>query len=295
VSAPRLTAAVVCLGLALAACAGGGYSVPEPDALPKAPDTTAAQDFSSVVLAGVPGRTTTTVATIGPGSANLQGTVAGPDGPVNGAIVHLERIVDGGMAVADVRSNPDGTWKAANILGGRYRIRAFLAPELALVKPSVFFLGGTESKQLAITLQRYTGLVAAASIAPSPPLVDELANLVVRVATQTVDATGVVRAAGAPGAQVQLVGSGQWRVESANNPAITDEGGNVQWQVRCRSAGTQPLAVLVNNTDTLSLELPPCEDVVVAPPDTVVDSTSTSFPFRRSTTSTTRRTTTTSP
>jgi hypothetical protein len=288
----RLVAAAGVLAVALAACAGGSYSVPEPKPLPKLPDTTAVQDFSGVVLAGVPGRTTTTAARIGPGQAGLDGTVAGPDGPVPNAVVHLERIVDAGTAVLDIRTNPDGTWQAPNILGGRYRLRAYLAPELALVKPSVFFLGGTEKKSLAITLQRYTGLVASASIAPNPPFVDEAANLVVRVATQSVDEGGVVRAVGSGGLAVQLVGTGAWRVESPN-PTITDLDGTVQWQVRCRGAGVQPLSVLVNDIETLTLNLPACEDVTLVP-TAPGESTTTSFPFHRNTTtSTTRRTTTT--
>jgi hypothetical protein len=183
---------------------------------------------------------------------------------VAGAVVHLERIVDGGTAVLDVLSNPDGTWAAPNILGGRYRLRAYLPPELALVKPSVFFLGGAEKRSLAITLQRYTGLVASASIAPSPPFVDEPANLVVRIATQSVDAGGVVRSVGAAGATAQLVGSGQWRVESSN-PTVTDTGGHAQWQVRCRAGGVQPLAVLVNDINTLSFDVPPCQEFTVVP------------------------------
>ena len=288
----RLVAAACVAAFALAACAGGSYDVPDAKPLPKLPDTTALQDLSGVVLAGVPGRTTTTAAQVGPGQAGLDGTVVGPDGPVPGAVVRLERIVDAGTAVVDIRTNPDGTWQAPNILGGRYRIRAYLAPELALVKPSVFFLGGSEKKSLAITLQRYTGLVASASIAPSPPFVDEPANLVVRIATQSVDEGGVVRAVGSSGLAVQLVGTGAWRVDSPN-PTITDTGGNVQWQVRCRASGTQPLAVLVNDVETLSLNLPACEDLTVVPTDPG-ESTTTSFPFRRSTTtSTTRRTTTT--
>lgn len=286
----RLAAAAACLALAAAACSGGGYAVPEPKPLPNLPDTTAIEDLSGVALAGVPGRTTTTAAVIGPGPASLQGAVAGPEGPVPGAVVRLERLVDGGMATADVLSAADGTWKADGILGGRYRVRAYRPPDLAMVKPEVFFLTGTEKRTLNITLQRYTGLVAVGSIAPDPPYVDEPANLAVLIAQQSVDAGGVVRATGVPGAAVQLVGSGQWRVESPN-PAITDANGDVGWQVRCRSVGTQSLAVLVNDTETLALQLPACAEVTFVPTEPA-DTTSTSFPFRRTTT-TSRRTTTT--
>jgi hypothetical protein len=286
----RTAAAAACLAAALAACAGGGYSVPEAKPLPNLPDTTAVQDFTGVVLAGVPGKTTTIPPALGPGGASLQGLVTGPEGPVPGAVVHLERIVDDGTAMADVVAGPDGIWKAENILGGRYRLRAYRPLDLAVVKPAVFFLGGTEKRTYDITLQRFTGLVAIASVAPNPPRVDESANLVVRIAQQSVDSGGVVRAVGVAGANAELVGSGQWRVESAN-PTVTDENGDAYWQVRCRSSGTQPLAVSVNAIDTLQLELPPCAEEVVAPPPDG-GSTSTSFPFRRTTT-TVRRTTTT--
>lgn len=288
----RLAAATACLALTLAACAGSGYSVPEAKPLPELPATTAVSDFSGVVLAGVPGRTTTIPPAIGPGSAALQGLVSGPDGPVPGAVVRLERIVDNGTAVADITAGPDGVWKAENILGGRYRLRAYRPLDLAMVKPAVFFLSGTEKRAFDISLQRFTGLVAVPSIAPNPPRVDEPANLVVRVAQQSVDNGGFVRAVGVSGANAELVGSGQWRVESPN-PTLTDGAGDAFWQVRCRSGGEQPLAVTVNGMETLTLELPPCaEDVFVPQPDDG-GTTSTSFPFRRTTT-TVRRTTTTS-
>lgn len=285
----RLAAIAACMAVASAACAGGGYAVPKPKPAPDLPGPTAVPDLSNVALAAVPGRTTTTKPVIGPGPANLKGSVSGPDGPVAGAIVRLERLTDAGTATYDTLSAPDGTWVAANVIGGRYRVRAYLPPELALVKPAVFFLGGTESKVLDITLTRYTGLVAKASVAPNPPLVDEPANLVVRVAQQSVDASGVVRAVGVSGANAQLVGSGLWRVESAN-PAVTDINGDAEWQVRCRASGTQPLAVLVNDADTLPLQMPACVEVVAAP--TPGPDSSTTFPFRRTTT-TVRRTTTT--
>lgn len=287
----RVAAAAACLAVALVACGGGGYSVPEAKPLPEVPATTAVPDFSGVVLAGVPGKTTTVPPAIGPGSASLQGLVTGPDGPVPGAIVHLERIVDAGIAVADVTSGPDGVWKAENILGGRYRLRAYRPLDLALVKPAVFFLSGTEKRTFDINLQRFTGLVAIASMAPNPPRVGEPANLVVRVAQQSVDNAGIVRAVGVTGADAELVGSGQWRVESPN-PTLTDGAGDASWQVRCRSGGEQPLAVTVNGLETLALRLPPCAEEVFVPPSDDGPTTSTTFPFRRTTT-TVRRTTTT--
>ena len=283
-----MAAAAGCLSVALAACVDGGYSVPEAKPLPSLPGTTAPPDLSGVVLAGVPGRTTTIPPAIGPGPAALMGLVSGPEGPVPGAVVHLERILDSGTAVADVVTGPDGRWKAEHILGGRYRVRAYRPLDLAVVKPALFFLGGTEKRTLDFTLQRFSGLTAVASIAPNPPHVNQPANLVVRIAQQSVDNSGVVRAVGVGGANAELVGSGEWRVESPN-PTLTDAGGDAFWQVRCRAGGEQLLAVLVNGIDTLAVQLPACVEDFFEP---TPESTSTSFPFRRTTT-TVRRTTTT--
>jgi hypothetical protein len=286
----RLAAVAACL-VATAACSGGSYSVPEPKSVSSLPPTSAAQDFSGVVLAGVSGKTTTTTIVLGPGPASLKGSVVGPEGAVPGATVHIERFVGAAMASANIATAADGTWTAPAVLGGRYRVRAFRPPDLALTKPAVFFLGGTEAKVLDLQLSSYTGLVATASIAPDPPYVDQTANLVVRISQQSVDANGVVRGMGVFGAQVELQGTGDWRVDSAN-PVSTDSDGDAFWAMRCRQSGTQPLAVLVNGLDTLAFTLPPCVELFTETPP---DETSTSSTFRRSTSTTRRTTTTTSP
>src|SRR4051812_7852675 len=59
--------------------------------------STTAPDLTGVGLAAVAtGRTTTTSIALGPGAAALNGTVVGPDGPVPGAVVHVERLVGDG-------------------------------------------------------------------------------------------------------------------------------------------------------------------------------------------------------
>ena len=287
--------AALAVALVLGAACSGSDDASKPRPTPSLPPTTVAVDFSGVRLERVPGNTTTTIA-IGPGKALLNGLVMGPDGPVPGAVVHAERLVGDGQAVVDVATLPDGTWSIPNILGGRYRVRAWRAPDLALTKPEVFFLGGDEKKRLDLGLTRYDGPAATASIAPNPPFVGEPANLVVRLSIQSVDPQGIVRAVPAAPTSVNLVGSGAWSVES-ENPTFTDGVGDARWRVRCRASGNQSLAVVVGDFQTLPLSgLPPCGTVTVeptpdpSPPTSSASTTSTTF--RRSTT-TTRRTTTT--
>src|SRR5207253_6341313 len=140
---------------------------------------------STVGLAGVSGRTTTSIDN-GPGQAHLSGTVQAPEGFVPGATVHLERLVGTAFVATDVATNPDGTWKLDNIKGGRYRVRAFRAPDLALVAPQVFFLTGAETRTLPPQVAHSGGTNVSAAIAPNPPWPDEPASLVVHAATAAV-------------------------------------------------------------------------------------------------------------
>lgn len=267
------------------ACTGGGVKpLPAPPTTRAIPTTTAVPDLTGVMLREVPGRTTTTVA-LTPGKATINGSVAGPEGPVPGAVVRAERLVGESRASVDIATAADGTFVLPTLKGGRWRVRTFRAPDLALVKPEVFFLGEGETKTLNLRVERYTGVGAASALAPDPPVVGEPANLVVQVTLQSVDANGVVRGVPVPGVRAELVGSGDWRVEGQNVQA-TDGSGRALWRVRCESPGNQPLSVLVGGEESFPLTLPAC---VAAPPSTTStstpDSTTSSTPGATSSTS----------
>ena len=268
-----------------AACSGDELAKlpPPPTTVPLA-TTTTGPDLNGVALAGAMGRTTTTIA-IGPGGATLNGTVVAPDGAVPAATIRIERIVGDAVARADIQTNTDGTWAAPNILGGRYRVRAWRAPDLAMTKPQVFFLEADETRPLNLRVNRYEGTAVTSDLAPNPPQVNVPASLVVLVSTKSVDNDGVVRATPIQGARVDLAGSGNWRLESPN-PTVTDGNGQARWQLRCRVPGEHPLSAMVNQEATYPLEMPACGE---APPTTTSSTSTTS----RSSTSTTRRPTST--
>lgn len=273
------------------------------DPLPPAPKvpattTTTSPDYSGVALAGVGGRTTTTVG-MGPGKATLGGVVNGPDGPVDGAVVHAERLVGDASATMDILTAPDGHFEMPAILGGRYRVRAWkAAPDnLALVEPQVFFLEGSEKKQLTLAVTRYQGVSATAAIAPDPPFIETPANLVVLAVNRSVDPQGIVRSAPLPSVRAELFGTGDWRVLT---PVATtaDEGGRARWTLECRRVGKQPLSVVIGETDAFNLNLPDCTIPPPSPDALPTDDeapTTTAAATPASTTSTTARTTTTAP
>lgn len=254
--------------MALVACAG------DPGALPKVPDftpaatTTTGIDYSEVPLAGVGGRGPTTSVVFGPGNAAIGGVVASDEGVVPGATVLVERIVSGAVASTRLVTGDDGSWSMPQVLGGRYRVRAWRVPDLAQTTFSAVFVGASESKNVQLRVREVGGLSAIPAIAPDPPELGRAHQLVVLVTNREVDADGVVRAEPQTNAAVELLASSGWRVESVN-PAITDGGGRAAWIIRCRVTGRQPLAVTVG-TETLPLSVPNC-----AEPETETTTTST--------------------
>jgi hypothetical protein len=261
--------------------------------------TTTVVDLSGIRLTRVPGETTTTVA-IGPGQATLNGTVTGPQGPVGGATVHVERLVGDGVATQDIVSNADGTFNLPNILGGRYRVRAYVPDpyNLAQVTPDIVFLDGTETQSVQLEMGLYSGMSVKRSMAPSTPVTDTPANLVVQVTNQTVDAQGIVRGTALPGAKVELFGSAAWAVET-DNPGTTDGAGSASFRIQCGAPGPQPLSVVVDDTTTVDLKIPDCvtppptTTTTLPPPTLPVPVTPTPSTSAAVTTTTVRATTTT--
>ena len=267
----------------LASCTGAGaLHVKDPGRVPDLTTTTAV-DFSQMGINGVSNRTTTSIA-MGPGHAGLAGVVTGPDGPVPSATVHVERLVGGSTATTDVATLADGTWTLPSIYGGRYRVRAWRTPDLALTKPQIFYIESSENKTLNLQLDRYSGLGAAASIAPNPPVYGQPANLSVLVTQRSVDSGGVVRGVPQANTQAQLGGTGYALMSP--NPQFTDANGVALWRVSCDFTPTHQLSVTLADGSTVSLDLPAC---VAATADTSSPGDTTPPPV--TSTSTPRRTT----
>jgi hypothetical protein len=258
--------------LLLAGCGGvQTLSFPTPSSTTPTtslPVPTLPNNLESVAEGGVPGVTTTLPVAMGPGAATLTGTVMGPNGPVGGATVQADRIVGDGGASTQTTTAANGTWSIPNILGGRYRVRAWQSPSLALTTPQIFFLGATQNLSLTLQMTSYTGPQIEASIAPGTPIVGQVANLVVQVTNPTVSSAGVVEAQPEVGVSVTLDGSG-WQI-SNGNPQATNSAGQALFQVSCQAAGSAPLNAQVGSGPPVPLQVPSC-----SPPPTT---TTTSLP-----------------
>jgi hypothetical protein len=249
-----MAVAVACAGTL--ACAGR-----EDEALPPAPPivpttTTTVIDYSTVPLAAVETKTTTTV-NGGPGRARLLGTVVGPDGPVPEAVVRVERLQgDSVVFRGDVASDAEGRWQTGRLVGGRWRVRAWKVPDLADVTPEILFLEATQTKSLVLGLDRFAGPAVTPAIAPDPAYYGVPANLVVAVTNRVVDGEGVVRGVPIPGLPVQLFAP-NWNIASPN-PAMTDADGRVSWLLGCAQPGPEGMFVTLHTGERLPLEMAPC-------------------------------------
>ena len=263
---------VALLFVLLAACASDDpfEPLPTPEAVDETTTTTVPEpDLTGVPLAPVLGSTTTTVA-IGPGPITIIGRVEGPEGPVPGATVQLERLVGTGSAMVQVPTAADGTWNVADVLGGRYRVRAWRRPDLAVARTQVVFLESGPQRVIELRLEEVGGVRVDAAIAPDPPQVDQQANLKVRVAERTVDESGTVRDVPRTGVTVELAGSGDWFV-SSSNPLVTGADGSVTFRVTCQDDGDQPLVAVLEDGSSFPLALPACVDPTATTTTTTTD------------------------
>ena len=140
------------------------------------------------------------------GTATVAGTVTGPDGPVAGATVRVERFVGDRSGVVTVTADADGRWRASNVHGGRYRMRAWLQPSLAADGSSLAFLadeaGATATFDLTVT--RHDGRALQAGLDLTSITVGDSARVRALFTKETVDENGIVVGAGVSGAKVTL-------------------------------------------------------------------------------------------
>ena len=201
-------------------------------------------------------RTTLAAITIGPGDAYIGGSVIGPQGPVDGATVKIERLVGSAVATEEVTTSGGGAWSKDSVLGGAYRIRAFRSPDLSQSTVETFFLAAGERKTVDLRLTRTDGERITAVINPSPPRLNQSALLTIQVGVGQIDAQG--RPAVIPRAGVLLqLSPGPGQVLESSPQVPTDATGSASWRLRCVAEGPNPVSLTVG-TGVTQVNLPPC-------------------------------------
>lgn len=206
--------------------------------------------------AGRPRETTTIPVGIAGGQARISGVVQGPQGPVPGANVRVERIVGDETAATDLSTGPGGSFNLGDVRGGRYRVRAWKQPDLVQVEPQAFFLAADESKVIDLKLARTSDVAISTTVEPRPPPTSDPFSIQVFLFAGSVGAGGELRAIPRAGTPVQLVPGPGFAVVGTDR-ATTDAEGNVTFRARCTRPGPPGGDVIVS-TIRLPLDLPGC-------------------------------------
>jgi hypothetical protein len=241
-------------------------------------------DLTSVVLEPIAaGKGTSTTRPLGGGKAAIFGKVIDSDGrPVPAAFVRATYYGDPSkLEMIETLSAEDGTYRFEQVLGGRWRIRAWKAPELATLEDNVFFLGYTEQRAMDLKVKAATDIVVTSNIAPNPPFIGTPIELAVLVLTQSVDEEGVVHRSPVGGAAVTLNIQGKWSLVGETTQA-TEFNGRTAWQLTCNEVGPQVINAFVAGRDW-PLNVPACHDPLET---TTTTATTTTLPPGGSTSST---------
>jgi hypothetical protein len=279
---PKFLAAVVVAGVALLLPLLAGCSKDEGKALPKpvpGETTTSTEpiDLTSVSLEpiAVAGKPTSTTRPLGGGKAAIFGRVVDADGnSVPGAFVRATYYGDPNRPeMIEAISLEDGTYRFDQVLGGRWRIRAWKAPELATLDDNVFFLAYSEQRQVDLKVKAATDIVVTSSMAPNPPFIGSPVELAVLVLSQTVDEEGIVHRSPVGGAAVTLDIRGKWALVGDSTQA-TEFNGRTAWQLTCTEVGQQAINAFVGGRDW-PLNVPACHDPLET---TTTTTTTTTLP-----------------
>ena len=279
---PKILAGVVVVGVvAVALPFLAGQSKEDGTALrtPVPEETTTSTEpinLTSVSLEPIAaGKETSTTRPLGGGKAVIFGKVIDADGnAVGGAFVRATYYGDPNKPeVIEALSAEDGTYRFEQVLGGRWRIRAWKAPELATLEDNVFFLGYTEQRGLDLKVKSAVDIVVTSNMAPNPPFTGSPVELAVLVLTQTVDEEGVVHRSPVGGAAVTLDIRGKWSLVGESTQA-TEFNGRTAWQLTCNEVGPQPINAFVGGREW-PLNVPGCRDPLET---TTTSATTTTLP-----------------
>lgn len=238
-----------------------------PHALSVAPDARRIR-LSTVETVPPPLEDEPDLPSMGGGRARVDGVVTGPEGPVAGAVVRIQRHTFEGVVEEEVVTDAAGAWSVRGLRGGRYSVRAFVPNSLTSGTPSLFFLedadkGALNLELVAAPTGRDAEVVGPTHIVPAEPAV-----VSITLGRWIVDAEG--RLVRLPASAVELNATGFAPVTVLSERRVTtDSGGAVSFVVECAEEG--PAAINLSGTAEGVLfaayaELPPCSFTPPPPP-----------------------------
>ncbi len=192
------------------------------------------------------------------GKANITGSVLGPDGPVEGATVRIERFVGGRGGFAEVTTNKDGNYSAFNVYGGHFRIRAWLAPDLTTFEPQTTFVPAEVDRTIELRVLKRDANLLQAALNRGDPHVGEFVILEALLVNEEIDEDeGIVKGEGIKDVEVAVVPKENLQWDILERTVITDDDGYARFTLVCQEVGIWPMVV---STPEISIDvvMPEC-------------------------------------
>jgi len=215
------------------------------------------------------------------GTAELSGTVTGPDGPVPFATVRIQRHTSDGVVAKDLVTDSSGRWTTARLLGGRYRIWAWASHDgLAMAGSELFFLDSGEQRRFDLVVDEIDTDPRVALTDAGSIYVGLRGTVAISVTARSVDADGRVLVAGLPGTVVTFDPS--HGVATSPPVAVTDADGVARFTIECLTQ-SRPIVHVRHSADVREdpddpekvhvFALPACIPIPPPPPPTTAPPT----------------------
>lgn len=252
----RAGLAVLCLCLCVGAEACSRGDGARPGIVTEGSSTVPPTTIPPTTALGRPRATTTIPVDIAGGQARIQGQVIGPQGPVSGATVRVERIVGSETAATDLATVGGGTFNLGDIRGGRYRLRAWKTPDLFQEEPEAFFLAADENKTIDLRLAKTSDVAIRTTTEPATLPAEETFSIQVFLYAGSVNGEGALQAIPRANVPMQIIPGPGFAVVGSDRDT-TDSSGNATFRARCTRGGP-PGGDVSFSTYKLPLSLPTC-------------------------------------
>ena len=198
------------------------------------------------------------------GSTELRGRVTDASGgPVGGATVRLERVTTLTEQRLQTSTNSDGYWQVRGMSGGRYRIRAWRQPDLAVAEPGAVFVENGGAASVDLSLEQPSRFDLGLADAPALPRLGEESTFTVRVTSGSVDDNGEVAHVPLSGVVIGFPSTDRW-VTTGADEVSTDGDGRARWTAECTALGAESVTITAERP--ASLDPPPSPATPAAPP-----------------------------
>ena len=189
------------------------------------------------------------------GGTVLRGRVTDASGgPVAGATVRLERVTILTEQRMQTSTNDDGYWQVRSLSGGRYRIRAWRQPDLAVAEPGAVFVENGGTANVDLSLEQPARFDLRLADAPALPRFGEGSDFTVRVTSGSVDENGQVAPLPLEGVTIGFPSTERW-VNTGSDEGSTDADGRATWTAECAALGAESVTVTAERPR--SLDPPP--------------------------------------